>query len=105
MLLGNKVLDLIKLMRQIVMGEQVNIVKKHYGLHNPVNFEVQNQMMRQQNPTLMQPKIDPLVDATINDLKMQIRQLAHVVNELVNQKTRGIPVQPVVNPKGEETPQ
>jgi len=47
-------------------------------------------MVRQQNPNPVQPKMDPPMEAAINDLKMQIGQLADVVNDLVNQKTRGI---------------
>ncbi|XP_017426296.1 uncharacterized protein LOC108334878 [Vigna angularis] len=58
----------------------------------------QNQQYRQ-NQSQMQPRMDPTLEAIIQDMKMQIGQLAHAVNELVNQKAGGIPAQPVVNPK------
>jgi len=61
-------------------------------------------MMRQQNQTQLQPKMEPIMEVAIIDLKMQIGQLAHVVNELVNQRTMGIPAQLVVNPKGAKPP-
>lgn len=62
----------------------------------------QNQQYRQIQQQI-QPKMDPTLEATINDLKMQIGQLAHAVNELVNMKSGGIPAQPLVNPKGESS--
>ncbi|KOM50009.1 hypothetical protein LR48_Vigan08g083600 [Vigna angularis] len=56
-----------------------------------------------QNQSQMQPRMDPTLEATIQDMKMQIGQLAHAVNELVNQKAGGILAQPLVNPKGESS--
>ncbi|XP_014511708.1 uncharacterized protein LOC106770410 [Vigna radiata var. radiata] len=182
LLLGNKIMELIELMRQMVVGGQVDTVRKHCGLcasdqhftdqcaqlqdnfgaesvaaayqgqqnnfrqtHQPWQTQNQHQHYNQgsnsqnqgwrnwinpryepppynqqvgqqtnglmqsmnhytqqyrQNQSQMQPKMDPNLEATIQDLKMQIGQLAHAVNELVNQKVGGIPAQPVVNQKG-----
>ncbi|WVZ09530.1 hypothetical protein V8G54_014060 [Vigna mungo] len=151
MLLGNKILELIELMRQMALGGLVNAVRRHCGLyasnqhftnqcsllqdttiaesqssfrqnnqpwqnHNqpqhynhasssqhqgwrymmnpryePPPYNHQNgqqsngliQNMNQQNQPQIQPKMDPNLEATINDLKMQIGQLAHAVNELI----------------------
>ncbi|XP_014511720.1 uncharacterized protein LOC106770423 [Vigna radiata var. radiata] len=67
--------------------------------NGPMQSMNQYTQQYRQNQSQMQPKMDPNLAATIQDLKMQIGQLAHAVNELVNQKVGGIPAQPVVNPK------
>ncbi|XP_014502925.1 uncharacterized protein LOC106763233 [Vigna radiata var. radiata] len=67
--------------------------------NGPLQSMNQYTQQYRQNQSQMQPKMDPILEATIQDLKMQIGQLAHAVNELVNQKVGGIPAQPVVNPK------
>lgn len=46
-----------------------------------------------------QAKLDPTMEAAVQDLKTQIGQLATAVNELIQQKSSAIPSQPMVNPE------
>jgi len=63
---------------------------------NPSQF----QQFRLQNFAPQQRvKQETSLEATIQDLKTQIGQLATTVNELVEQKSGSIPAQPVINPK------
>jgi len=80
------------------INQQAQQFKQNVG-SNPGQF----QQFGQSGFTLpQQAKVDPTIEATIQDLKTQIGQLATAVNELVQQKSSAIPSQTVVNQKASQ---